>query len=62
MSIDGNTGNRQRGTDAARPERPDAGTHELPPSAHPPARPEEPKPLDDVEVPPLTEPGDTQGG
>jgi hypothetical protein len=62
MSIDANDGNGGRGTEAPRPERPDAGTHDLPPSAHPPARPEEPKPLDDLDVPALTEPGETKGG
>lgn len=34
----------------------------LPPSAHPPVRPDEPKPLDDAAVPPLTEPNETKGG
>jgi hypothetical protein len=43
-------------------ERPGASTDDLPPSAHPPAKPEEPKPLEDVEVPALTEPGETKGG
>lgn len=34
----------------------------LPPSAHPPVRPDEPQPLDDMAVPPLTEPNETMGG
>lgn len=34
----------------------------LPPAAHPPVRPDEPKPLDDAAVPPLTEPNETKGG
>lgn len=34
----------------------------LPPAAHPPVRADEPAPLDEVPVPPLTEPGETKGG
>jgi hypothetical protein len=62
MSTEGNGGKGQRVTETPRSERPDASTDDLPPPAHPPARPEEPKPLDDVEVPALTEPGETKGG
>jgi hypothetical protein len=51
----------QRATETPRSERPEASTDDLPP-AHPQARPEEPKPLDDVEVPALTDPGETKGG
>jgi hypothetical protein len=42
--------------------QPDAGDEDLPPAAHPPVNPEEPEPLDDVAVPPLTEPNETKGG
>lgn len=38
------------------------GVEDLPPAAHPPARPEDPKPLDDMQVPPLTDPNETKGG
>jgi hypothetical protein len=38
------------------------GADELPPPAHPAARPGEPKPLDDMSVPPLTDPDETKGG
>ncbi len=34
----------------------------LPPAAHPPVRADEPTPLDEVPVPPLTEPNETKGG
>jgi hypothetical protein len=43
-------------------ERPDAVVEDLPPSAHPPVGPEDPKPLDDMQVPPLTDPDETRGG
>ena len=43
-------------------ERPDAVVEDLPPPAHPPVRPEDPKPLDDMQVPPLTDPDETRGG
>ena len=39
-----------------------AFAEELPPAAHPAARPCEPKPLDDMPVPPLTDPDETKGG
>jgi hypothetical protein len=35
---------------------------ELPPAAHPPVRPDQPTPLDDMPVPPLTDPNETKGG
>jgi hypothetical protein len=62
MSNEGNGGRDQRVTEERREKRPDAGTDDLPPAAHPPVRPEEPKPLDDMEVPALTEPEETEGG
>jgi hypothetical protein len=62
MSTESNDGRDERVTEGPRAERPDVSTDELPPAAHPPARPEEPKPLDDVEVPALTEPEETKGG
>jgi hypothetical protein len=62
MSTKGSGGKGQRATETPRSERPEPSTDDLPPAAHPPARPEEPKPLDDVEVPALTEPDETEGG
>jgi hypothetical protein len=62
MSNVGNGERGQRVTEHPRAEKPDASADDMPPSAHPPAKPEEPKPLDDVEVPALTEPGETKGG
>ncbi len=41
---------------------PEPKTDSLPPAAHPPVRPDEPKPLDEAPVPPLTEPNETKGG
>jgi hypothetical protein len=35
---------------------------ELPPAAHPPVRPDQPAPLDDMPVPPLTDSNETKGG
>jgi hypothetical protein len=35
---------------------------DLPPAAHPAVRPDEPKSLDDMSVPPLTDPSETKGG
>jgi hypothetical protein len=43
-------------------EKPDASADDLPPAAHPRPRPDEPKPLDDMPVPPLTDPNETKGG
>lgn len=48
-------------TDERDPE-PDTIVNQLPAAAHPPVRPEEPRPLDDMAVPPLTEPNETLGG
>ena len=48
--------------DAPRKPETDPATDTLPPSAHPPVRTDEPAPLDDVAVPPLTEPNETKGG
>jgi hypothetical protein len=62
MSTEGKGGKSQRATESPRSKRPNLSTDDMPPAAHPPARPEEPKPLDDVEVPALTEPGETKGG
>jgi hypothetical protein len=41
---------------------PDVPSDDLPPAAHPAVRPEEPEPLDDMPVPPLTDPNETKGG
>ena len=41
---------------------PKDGAEDLPPAAHPKVRRDEPKPLDDMPVPPLTEPSETKGG
>ncbi len=38
------------------------GDDALPPAAHPPVRPDEPAPLDEAPVAPLTEPNETKGG
>jgi hypothetical protein len=38
------------------------GAEQLPPAAHPAVRPDEPRPLDDMPVAPLTEPDETKGG
>ncbi len=62
MSNEGNGGRGQRATEDQREKGPDGGTDDLPPAAHPPAKKEEPKPLDDVDVPALTEPDETKGG
>jgi hypothetical protein len=35
---------------------------DLPPAAHPPVPPDEPRRLDDMPVPPLTDPRETKGG
>lgn len=48
--------------DQPRNPHPDAVVDSLPPAAHPPVRPDEPAPLDDMAVPPLTEPNETKGG
>jgi hypothetical protein len=61
MSNEGNDGRDQRVTEHQREKSPD-GTDDLPPAAHPPAKKGEPKPLDEMEVPALTEPEETEGG
>jgi hypothetical protein len=62
MGTEGNGRKGQRATETPRSEKPDASADDLPAPAHPPAKPGEPKPLDDVEVPALTEPDETKGG
>ena len=62
MTNEESGGKSQRVTESPRSKGPNPSNDNLPPAAHPPAKPEEPKPLDDVEVPALTEPGETKGG
>jgi hypothetical protein len=50
------------GKDAGRPTVRGNGADDLPPAAHPAVRPDEPKPLDDMPVAPLTDPSETKGG
>ena len=48
--------NRERRDDTRAP------ADDLPAAAHPAVRSDEPKPLDDMPVPPLTDPNETKGG
>jgi hypothetical protein len=50
------------GRNAERSAGPRDGADQLPAAAHPAVRPDEPKPLDDMPVPSLTEPDETKGG
>jgi hypothetical protein len=51
-----------RGKDAGKTTARGNVADDLPPAAHPAVRPDEPKPLDDMPVAPLTDPSETKGG